>query len=116
METSVRLAVLAFFALRLLVEGFLLVLNLRHAAAAGPRVPGPLAGRVSAETAARSLAYTQARGRLAMVGMTWGALLTLALLFSGILPWFDAWLARSGLSGAARFMAFYKAFQKESGA
>jgi len=105
-ETSVRLAVLAFFALRLLVEGFLLVLNLRHAAAAGPRVPGPLAGRVSAETAARSLAYTQARGRLAMVGMTWGALLTLALLFSGILPWFDAWLARSGLSGAARFMAF----------
>ena len=106
METPVRIAVLCFFALRLLVEGGLLVLNLGHAAAAGPRIPGPLAGRVTAETATRSFAYARARGRLALAGLAWDAVVSVALLFSGALPWFDAHLASSGLSGGSRFVAF----------
>jgi STE24 endopeptidase len=105
-ETSVRFAVLSLFALRLLVEGGLLVLHLRHAAAAGPLVPGPLAGRVSAETARRSFDYARARGRLALVGMAWDALVAIALLYSGVLPGFDVRLAAAGLSGGGRFVAF----------
>jgi STE24 endopeptidase len=105
-ETAVRIAFLAFFCLRLLVECGLLVLNLRHAAAAGPRVPAALAGRVTPGTAARSFAYARARGRLALAGTAWDALVSLALLFSGVLPWFDARLSASGLSGGGRFVAF----------
>jgi len=105
-ENTVGIAVLSFFALRLLIEGGLLVLNLRHAEAAGPRIPAPLAGRVSPETAGRSFAYTRARGRLALAGMAWDAVVSLALLFSGALPWIDARLAASGMSGGSRFVAF----------
>jgi STE24 endopeptidase len=105
-ETSVRLVVLASFALRFLVEGGLLVLQLRHAAAAGPRVPVPLAGRVSEETARRSFDYSRARGRLALAAMAWDALVAIALLYSGILPGFDRRLTSAGLSGGGRFVAF----------
>jgi STE24 endopeptidase len=105
-EARIRIAVLAFFALRLLVEGGLLALNLRRARATGTRVPAPLAGRVSPETAARSLAYTLARGRLALVAMAWDAAVTLALLFSGALPWLDTRLASTGWTGGWRFVLF----------
>jgi STE24 endopeptidase len=105
-ESIVRIAVLAFFALRLLVEGGLLALNLRHAAAAGPGVPPPLVGRVAPETAVRSRAYARARGRLALVAMGWDAIVALALLLSGVLPWFDERLGAWGLAGGWRFVAF----------
>jgi STE24 endopeptidase len=108
-EARIRIAVLALFALRLLVEGGLLVLNLRRARATGPRVPSPLVGRVSPETAARSLSYTLARGRLALVGMIGDAAVALALLFSGVLPWLDARLAAEGWTGGWRFVLFLAA-------
>ena len=106
MENLVRDAVLAFFLLRLAVEGGLVWLNLRHGAAAGPRVPEPLAGRVAPEVAERSWAYARSRGRIALVAMAWDAAVGLALLFSGALPALDASLARAGLAGGWRFVAF----------
>jgi len=104
MSALILAVFLALFAVRLAVEASLLWLNLRHAASAGGSVPEALAGRVSPETALRSRDYTVAKGRLALVALLWDAAVTLALLFSGFLPWLDRALA--GLGGASRFVAF----------
>jgi STE24 endopeptidase len=105
-ETYVRSVVLAFFALRLLVEGGLLVLHLRRSEAIGPRIPAPLEGRVAPETAARSHAYGRARGRLALVAMAWDAAVAVALLYSGALPWLLARVSAVVGSGGWGFVAF----------
>jgi STE24 endopeptidase len=96
----------ACFALRIAVEWGLAVLNLRHAARHGARVPLPLQGRITPETARRSRDYTLVRGRFALLRGAVGAVLTLALLFSGLLPWLDAALGQAGLAGAHRFVAY----------
>ena len=108
--TGVVLAVfLAFFAAQLLVESGLALANLRHVERAGDAVPPPLAGLLDTEAARRSRVYTVARGRFGLVQAAWGAAVTLGLLFSGVLPGLDAWLAARGLAGAHRFVAFLTA-------
>jgi STE24 endopeptidase len=84
----------------------LLALNLRHATRAGIEVPGPLRERLPAETARRALAYTLARGRLALPHLAWDAAVTLVLLFSPLLPWLDGALGRLLAGPATRFVAF----------
>ena len=106
MTTLVVAAFLAFFLAQLAVEGGLALLNLRHAARAGAAVPPALRERVDDATALRSRDYTLAHGRLGLLNFGYGALVTLALLFSGLLPALDAALARRGLAGAHRFVAF----------
>jgi STE24 endopeptidase len=105
MEPWVVPAFLAFFVAQVGIETALLVVNLRHVAGARG-VPPALAGAVDAGTAERSRAYTLANGRFALVEGLTGAALTLAVLFSGLLPWLDGALARSGVEGAHRFVAF----------
>ena len=108
--TGVVLAVfLAFFAAQLLVEGGLALANLRHVERAGDAIPPSLAGLLDTEAARRSRVYTVARGRFGLVQAAWGAAVTLGLLFSGVLPGLDAWLAARGLAGAHRFVAFLTA-------
>jgi STE24 endopeptidase len=97
---------LAFFAAQLLVESGLALANLSHVLRAGDAIPPALQGQVAAETARRSRAYTVARGRFGLVHAAWGAAVTLALLFSGVLPALDGWLSARGLAGAHRFAAF----------
>jgi len=97
---------LGFFLAQLAIETALSVMNLRHVARAGDAVPAALAGQVDAETARRSRAYTLARGRFGIVHGFYGAALTLVLLFSGLMPALDAALARRGLHGAHRAVAF----------
>jgi len=99
-------AFLAFFAARLTVETALSLMNLSHVARAGDAVPPALRGEVDAETAHRSRDYTLARGRFGLVHGAFGGAVTLTLLFSGVLPGLDAGLARMGLAGAHRFVAF----------
>ena len=96
---------LAFFAIQWAVETGLLLLNMRHVARARG-VPAALAGRIEPEVAERSRAYTLANGRFALVQEIFGAALTLAVLFSGLLPWLDRALAARGLSGANLFVAY----------
>jgi STE24 endopeptidase len=98
--------VVAFVAARLCVEAALLLANLRSARAGGEEVPAPLRDRVSPETARRGLAYTLARGHLALVALGWDTAVSLALLLSGFLPGLEGWLARRGLSGAPAFVTF----------
>src|SRR5437879_3402841 len=97
---------LFLFLLEYAVETTLLVLNLGHVAEHGSEVPAALSGRLDAQTAERSRAYTLANGRLALLQGGYGALLALAVLFSGLLPGLDAWLAARGVEGAHRFVAF----------
>jgi len=106
MTAIVVLVFLFFFFLEYGVETALLVLNLRHVAGAGGAVPPPLAGRIDAATALRSRDYTLANGRLALLQGSYGALLTLAVLFSGLLPWLDGALGSLRLGTATHFVAF----------
>ncbi|HUL59269.1 MAG TPA: M48 family metallopeptidase [Anaeromyxobacteraceae bacterium] len=97
--------VLVLLVVQYAIETWLLVLNLRRAAQAHG-VPAPLAGRVDDATASRSRAYTLANGRFSLVTGAWGLALGLAVLYSGVLPWLDGALGRTGLSEANRFVAF----------
>jgi len=103
--TPVILVFLSVFLLQYAIETGLLVANLRRAAREHG-VPRPLASHVSEETALRSRAYTLARGRFALVVGAGGALLTLVILFSGLLPALDRAVVTAGLGGAHRFVAF----------
>ncbi len=113
--TTVVAAFLAFFLAQLAVEGGLALLNLRHGAHAGAAVPPALRERVDEATARRSRDYTLARGRLGLLHLGYDALVTLALLFSGLLPALDAALAQRGLAGAHRFVAFLVALSVLTG-
>ncbi len=95
----------AFFVIQYAVETALLLLNLRHARLARG-VPSPLAGRVAPDVAERSRDYTLANGRFALVQGLVGAGLTLAVLFSGVLPWLDRALAARGIRGAHLFVVY----------
>ena len=106
MSAAVVGVFLTFFAAQLAIENGLALLNLRHVRDAGDEVPAPLRGRVDAETARRSRAYTLARGWFGLLSGLYQAALDLALLFSGALPVLDAALGAHGLRGAHRFVAF----------
>jgi STE24 endopeptidase len=105
MERLVVPVFLAFFALDLLVEVGLLVLNLRRARSE-QGIPAALAGHVGPGAAARSRDYALARGRFALLSLGFSAAATLVVLFSGVLPWLDRALAGRGLSGAHLFVAY----------
>ncbi|HYG67276.1 MAG TPA: M48 family metallopeptidase [Anaeromyxobacteraceae bacterium] len=105
MTTTIVSLFLVFFALELAVETTLLALNLRHAERSRG-VPAPLEGRVAPDVAEKSRAYTVANGRFALLHGAYGAALTLAVLFSGALPWLDRALRGAGLAGAHLFVAW----------
>lgn len=102
---SVVIVFLVLFATQLALETGLLLVNLRHVARAGG-VPPALAGRIDPGTLERSRAYTLANGRFALVEGLFAAAFTLAVLFSGVLPWLDRRLAGVGLAGAHLFVVY----------
>src|SRR6266542_3701403 len=105
MERVVLVVFLACFGLQYAIETALLLVNLRHVRRSGG-VPAALAGRLDEATAERSRAYTLANGRFALAQGAFGAVLTLAVLLSGVLPWLDGRLAARGFGGAHRFVLF----------
>jgi STE24 endopeptidase len=104
--TAIVAVFLAFFLAEYLVETGLSLLNLLHVAREGGRVPPPLAGRIDEETARRTSRYTLAKGIFALVHGTYGAALTLWLLFSTHLPGFEEALILLGLERQHRFVAY----------
>ena len=97
---------LALFLVRFAVHTGLVGLNLTHALVSPPRAPADLQGHVEQATAARSRAYTIARARLALAQGPVQAVVVLAVLLSGLLPWAEARLADTGLDGLHRSVAF----------
>lgn len=97
---------LFFFLLRLGVNLGLSIVNLRHSAKLGTRVPAPLIGNLDEAALGKSRAYTRATGRFGIVHALYGAALTLVALFSGLMPALENGISRLGLSGAHHFVAF----------
>ncbi len=81
---------------------FLDVLNQRHVEAHRNERPDALLGVMDEETYAKSVRYTLAKSRFGMIEDTWGMLVLLAVLASGLLPWaLREWAARLGTSAVS---------------
>lgn len=109
MPTLVIALFLSLFVLQTTVEEGLILLNirrLRHLRTTGAEVPAPLRHHIDAETSRKSSDYTLANARFALVHGAYGAVLTLLVLFSGLLPGFANYLSRHGLAGSHLFVVF----------
>ena len=80
-------------------------LNQRHVRAHAGEVPEAFKESVDPATYSKSVQYTLAKGWFSQIEDTFGALLLLAVLFSGVLPWaygaFNGWLGGSAWARAA---------------
>lgn len=103
---AIVIVFLALFTAQVVVEVGLALLNLSRARVASAHLPQELSAQFPPDVASRSRDYTVARGRFEVADRLFDAVLTLVLLFSGILPAWDGWLAALGLAGAHRFVAF----------
>ena len=98
---AVLLLVLARWGARVWLEQ----LNQRHVLAHAGAVPEAFKGVMDEATYAKSVRYTLAKGRLDQIAGTWGSVVLVAVLFSGLLPWgfhgFDQRLGSSAWAMAA---------------
>lgn len=69
------------------MELWLAWLNQRHVRAHAGEIPAAFQGTIDAATYAKSVEYTLAKSRFGFVEDTFNTVLTLVLLFSGVLPW-----------------------------
>lgn len=81
------IATVALMAARLAVQLVLIVLNEREAARWRAGAPEWLQGAVDEEKRLRSIDYTVARSRLAVVSILLDASVLAAVVFSGVIPW-----------------------------
>jgi STE24 endopeptidase len=91
MEPLIVSLFLALFTLEFIVEFGLNELNLRYASArwAERSMPVFFRGKISAEDYDKSVQYTLAKGRFQRWAEIYGRIITLAVLFSGVLPIMD---------------------------
>src|SRR5258705_13285195 len=73
------------------VQFWLNRLNQRYVRAHAAKVPDAFKEIIDEPTYKKSVEYTLAKARLDQVETTYGALLLLAVLFSGLLPWGFRW-------------------------
>lgn len=100
--------VAALILARLGAELWLAWLDRRHVLAHADAVPEAFREFISAETYAKAVRYTLARGRFGQVTDGFDALVLLAVLFSGVLPWAfglagEAWMASAWGQAALLF-------------
>jgi STE24 endopeptidase len=91
MEQLVIGLFLCLFTIEFIVEFVLNELNLRYVRArwSARHIPDFIAGKITQPEYDKSLQYTVAKGKFARWSEIYGRLITLAVLFSGILPLFD---------------------------
>jgi STE24 endopeptidase len=91
MEQLVLGSVLTLFALEFTVEFVLNELNLTYvrACSSARHIPDCIAEKISASEYEQSLQYTIAKGKFTRWSEIYGRLITLAILFTGILPLLD---------------------------
>jgi STE24 endopeptidase len=96
MEQRIVSVFLIFFAVEFLVEFLLNELNLRHVRArrADKQIPDYFRGKVRPDEYEKSVAYTLAKGRFQRWAEIYGRLVTLIILFSGLLAFFDDFAGR----------------------
>src|SRR6266566_8558979 len=94
-------AILAFALVlaRAIAELWLSRVNQRYVRANADEVPSPFRGMIDEATYRRSVGYTMAKSRFGDVVTSFDAVLLIAVLFSGILPWaFGKFTAAFGTS------------------
>ncbi len=92
-------AAMGLIAARCGAEWWLERLNQRHVRAHAGQVPDAFAGAVDEPTYARSVQYTLAKSRFHEFECLWGAIVLLAVLLSGVLPWtYTRWTVACGAS------------------
>ena len=93
MEQLVIGLFLVFFTFEFVVEFVLNELNLRYVRASwsASKIPDFLAGRMTAEDYNKSVQYTLAKGKFQRFSEVYGRVLTLVVLFGGLLPFYDRW-------------------------
>ncbi len=80
--------------------------NRRYVEARAEVIPEPLRGVMTPETYAKSIEYTLAKSRLEVLQLTVSAVVLIAALFSGFLPWFWRFFGTHSLwAGAAYIFA-----------
>jgi STE24 endopeptidase len=96
MEQRIASVFLIFFTAEFLVEFILNELNLRHVRArrADQQLPDYFRGKLSPDEYEKSVDYTLAKGRFQRWAQIYGRLITLIILFSGLLAFFDELAAR----------------------
>ena len=102
---------LAFYLLTLAAGLWLRALNLRHLKRHGETVPPAFAGAVDPEVLRRTSAYTLAQSRLGLVESLFGAALTVAFLFGGLLPIYDRWIGSLSPSFVVPGLIFFLGLQ-----
>ncbi len=73
------------------MERWLSHLNRQHVRAHADRIPSALKDVVDEPTYAKSVRYTLARNRFGQFSYSYGTLILVAVLFSGVLPWTFDW-------------------------
>ena len=91
MEQLIIALFLFCFALEFVTEFGLNELNLRHVREhwAEKKIPDVFRGKIRADEYEKSVEYTLAKGRFERWAEIYGRLITLAVLFSGLLAWMD---------------------------
>ncbi|MGE3308555.1 MAG: M48 family metallopeptidase [Limisphaerales bacterium] len=80
------LLILVLIGLRTLTQAWLEWLNQRHVEAHADAVPPAFKDTVDPETYRKTVDYTLAKIRFGKIELAWGTLLTIVILYSGILP------------------------------
>jgi len=105
LASIVAVVVLLLVIARWGVQLWLEQLNQSHVLAHAGAVPEAFKGVMDEATYAKSVRYTLAKGRLDQIAGTWGSVVLVAVLFSGLLPWgfhgFDQRLGSSAWAMAA---------------
>ena len=105
LASIVAVVVLLLVIARWGVQLWLEQLNQSHVLAHAGAVPEAFKGVMDEATYAKSVRYTLAKSRLDQIAGTWGSVVLVAVLFSGLLPWgfhgFDQRLGSSAWAMAA---------------
>ncbi|HET7626491.1 MAG TPA: M48 family metallopeptidase [Verrucomicrobiae bacterium] len=96
----------ALIILRLIVELWLASLNRRHVLRHADEVPDSFKDVITPDNYAKSVEYTLAKSRFGQITDSYGAVVLLLFLFSGVLPWFFGIFSRA-LGFSAWAMAAY---------
>jgi STE24 endopeptidase len=106
-----KILLLCLYLLTLAYGLWLRALNLRQLKRHGASVPPEFEGAVDPEVLRRTSAYTLAQSRVGLTESLFGAALTVAFLFGGLLPLYDRWVGSFSGSFVVAGLLFFLGLQ-----
>lgn len=105
-EALIAVVFLAFFFLKWVVEDTLEYLNVKNIKIMSGKIPEIMKDIIDPETQEKSEAYTMEKARYGLLQGAFGNVLTLVILFSGVLPWWQDQLQLWGVESYHQSVAF----------